>query len=132
MFQFYILTHILGKQILQIYLERCLFRLLQAFSSTISRLQILHCRPFKGLRPDFLICTNFHGILYTHYNHISFVGFSIEITSTYKLCQKLGTSWDYRFFTFRNLQSSFTRISNSEKTSHMWLSFRIRERNARA
>lgn len=59
----YMLTHISGKQILQMYLERCLFRFLQAFSPTTSRSQILHCRLFKGLRPDFLINTNFHGIL---------------------------------------------------------------------
>ncbi len=39
----YMLTHILGKQILQTYLERCLFRFLQAFLPTTSRLQILHC-----------------------------------------------------------------------------------------
>jgi len=58
----YTLTHIFGKQISQTYLERCLFRFLQTFSSTISRLQTLHCRLFCGLRPDFLTNINFHGI----------------------------------------------------------------------
>jgi len=73
----HILTHILGKQILQMYLERCLFRFLQAFSPTISRLQILHRRLFRGLRPDFLINTNFHGTLSNsiiticHYYHLA-------------------------------------------------------------
>jgi len=73
---------------LQIYLERCLFRLLQALSSTISRSQILHRRPFEGLRPDFLICTNLHGMLYNSATIISFVGLLAETTSTYKFCQK--------------------------------------------
>lgn len=59
----YVPTHILGKQILQTYLERCLFRFLQAFSSAISRSHILHRRPFEGLRPDFLTRINLQGML---------------------------------------------------------------------
>jgi hypothetical protein len=42
-----------------------LFRLLQASSSIIFFSQILHFLPFRGLRPDFLIRINFHGISYT-------------------------------------------------------------------
>jgi hypothetical protein len=60
----YILTHILGKHILQTYLDRCLFLFLQAFLEVRSRLQILHSRVFSGLRPDFLMSTNFHGTLF--------------------------------------------------------------------
>ena len=61
--QYFVQTHSLGKQIIHTYLERCLFRLLQASSSTISFSQILHFWPFKGLRLDFLTRINFQGIL---------------------------------------------------------------------
>ena len=84
----YIQTHSLGKQILQIYLERCLFRLLQAFFPTISFSQILHFRPFKGLRPDFLTRINFHGILISS-STTEFYSLELfqEIIYAYKLCQ---------------------------------------------
>ena len=84
----YIHTHNLGKQILQIYLERCLFRLLQAVSSTISFSQILHFRPFKGSRPDFLTRTNFHGILNSS-SKTEFYSLEVflKMICAYKLCQ---------------------------------------------
>jgi hypothetical protein len=78
MVMYYIDTHNLGKQILHTYFERCLFRLLQASSSTISFSQILHFRPFKGFLPDFLTRTNFQGILGTY------VIFSDSLNNLYK------------------------------------------------